>query len=95
MAPLMLVNGVCSEEDSPENKYLLENLSLSLKVYKTANESYQGLFRKIYIKPYRYSTHMKPLSVLIEVGFENNTLEEALNSMTPLAEILFKSIETN
>lgn len=95
MAALMMVNGVCSAENSPQNEFMMENLALSLKVYETANEFYPGLLRKNYIKPYRYSTHMKPLSMLIEVGFQNNTLEEALNSMEPLADTLVKAIESN
>jgi hypothetical protein len=31
---------------------------------------------------------MRPLSVLVEVGAQNNTMEEAWNAIPPLAEII-------
>lgn len=92
MAPLMLVNGVCSKGDN-KNPYLKENLALSLRMFKESKKDYDGLFRKNYIKPYRYSTHMKPCSVLVEVGYETNTFAEVENSLAPLAHTFIKAIE--
>ena len=48
----------------------------------------EGFTRRIYINAYRYSLHMLPKSLLIEVGAQTNTKEEVLNSMDILAEIL-------
>lgn len=92
-ARLMLVNGVCTAEDCGENPYIKENLALSLKMYDSFNEKYSGLSRKIYIKPYRYSTFIKPRSILVEAGCESNTLEQAKNAMYPLADILINVLE--
>ena len=39
------------------------------------------------------SLHMKPRYLLIEVGSQMNTKEEAHNAMTPLAEILANVIQ--
>ena len=55
-----------------------------------AEEYYPGLMRKIYLKGYRYNLHLKPKSMLVEVGAQTNTFEEAKNAMEPLANILGK-----
>ncbi|MCL2674539.1 MAG: stage II sporulation protein P, partial [Defluviitaleaceae bacterium] len=44
--------------------------------------------RKIYLNAFRYSLHMMPKSLFVEVGAQTNTLEEALNAALPLADIL-------
>jgi len=92
-ARLMLVNGVCTAQDSGENPYIKENLALSFKMYMAFNEKYNGLARRIYVKPYRYSTFIKPKSILVEVGCESNTLEQAQNAMYPLADIIINVLE--
>ena len=51
---------------------------------------YPGLARRIYLKGYRYNMHFRPKSILVEVGAQTNTYEEAENAMKPLAEILNK-----
>ena len=53
-----------------------------------ANSMYPNFTRKVYLNAYRYSLHMAPKSLLIEVGAQTNTKEEILNSMEPLADIL-------
>jgi stage II sporulation protein P len=49
--------------------------------------------RSLYIKPYRYSLHFKPRSVLVEVGAQTSTVQEARNAMAPLAEILMSVLQ--
>ena len=92
-ARLMLVNGVCTAQESGENPFIKENLALSLKLYTAFNDNYEGLARRIYIKPYRYSTYIKPKSILVEAGCESNTLSQAENAMIPLADILMNVLE--
>lgn len=95
-AKVMFFNGLCrvydngelKEIDSLKNTYLNENLGLSFNLQLTANAAYPGFTRKVYINAYRYSLHMKPKSIVIEVGAQTNTYEEALNAMEPLSEIL-------
>ena len=53
---------------------------------------YPGFVRRNYLKTYRYSLHMLPKSLLVEVGAQTNTKEEAMNAMEPLAEILMSVI---
>ncbi len=95
-AKIMFFNGVTKYNNNGEpvdipglvNPYVQDNLAFSLQMFLNMNEKYPGLTRKNYIKPYRYSLHLKPRSLLVEVGAQTNTLEEALNSMNILAEVL-------
>lgn len=99
-AKVMLFNGLSRLKDNGElkdiagleNPYLKENLALSYTVYRTAEKLYPGLMRKIYIEGYRYSLHMKPKSMLIEVGAQTNTKQEAKNSMKYLAKAIAETV---
>ena len=71
-----------------ENPYIQENLAFSFQVQVAANEYYPGIARKIYLKAYRYNMHLMPRSLLIELGAQNNTVEEIMNACDPLAHIL-------
>ena len=71
-----------------ENPFREENLGFSFQLQKTSNEYYPGLARRIYLKAYRYNLHLRPASVLIELGAQNNTVEEIMNSCVPLAQVL-------
>ncbi len=91
-AQIMFFNGISRSTEGPidylENPYLPENLAFSFQLKTMADTLYPGLARKNYLKSYRYNLHMRPKSVLIEVGAETNTFEEEVNAMEPLAEIL-------
>lgn len=84
----ILENGKLKNISNLENPYVKQNLALSFNMQKKTMEKYPNLSRKIYIKPYRYSLHMKPLSMLIEVGAQTNTKQEIYNSMEILAELI-------
>ena len=58
-----------------------------------AEKFYPGFTRRIYLKGYRYNMHLCPKSLLVEVGAQTNTLEEAMNAMEPLADIIDKVIK--
>jgi len=95
-AKIMFFNGLCrvyedgilTEIDSLRNTYLNDNLGLSFNLQLMANAFYPGLTRKVYINAYRYSLHMKAKSILVEVGAQTNTYQEALDAMEPFSEIL-------
>ena len=91
-AQVMLFDGLCrlNNEDIAglENPYIKENLAFSLQMQVIAGQNFPGLTRKIYLGAYRFSLHMMPRSVLIEVGAQTNTKAEALNAMAPLAKVL-------
>ena len=70
------------------NVYQEENLAFSFQMQLKSMEYYPGLTRKIYLKGYRYNMHVCPRSLLVELGAQNNTLEEAMNACGPLAHLL-------
>ncbi len=51
-------------------------------------QAVEVLNRKIYVNAYRYSLNMLPKSLLIEIGAQTNSKQEALNAIDFLAEIL-------
>lgn len=74
--------------ESMENPYLDDNLAFSFQMQTASNEYYPGLARRIYLKAYRYNLHLRPKSLLIELGAQNNTVEEIMNAIDPLAHII-------
>jgi len=71
-----------------ENPYRRENLAFSFNLQLAANNLYPGFARRIYLLEYRYSLHMVPRSILLEVGAQNNTFQEALNAVFPIAKVI-------
>lgn len=93
MAPVMFFNGLSYTNKngklaSLKNPNLQTNLAFSLQMELLASEYYPGLSRGIYLKGLRYNLHYCPKSLLVEVGAQTNTLQEAMNAMPPLADIL-------
>lgn len=74
--------------DYLRNDYQEDNLAFSFQMKQKAEEYYPGLTRKIYLKGYRYNMHLCPRTLLIELGAQNNTVEEAMNACDPLAHLL-------
>ena len=74
--------------DFAQNPNLSDNLAFSLQLQLKAKAYFPELVRHIYLRAYRYNLHFKPRSLLVEVGAQNNTVEEAINACDPLAHIL-------
>lgn len=92
-ARFMFFNGMSHIRDKGdisylENPYIQENLAFSFQTQVAANEYYPGIARRIYLKAYRYNMHLKPKSMLIELGAQTNTVEEIMNACDPLAHII-------
>lgn len=92
-ARFMFFNGVsCTKKTGKiaylENPYQQENLAFSFQLKKAAEEYYPGLTRKNYIHGYRYNMHLCARTLLLELGAQNNTLQEALNACDPIAHLL-------
>ena len=88
----MFFNGM-SRNQTGEIAYLTNpnreaNLAFSLQLKCHAMELYEGFTKPIYLKGYRYNLHLKERALLIELGNENNTVEEAMNAAAPLAKII-------
>ena len=97
-ALLMPVVGACALKENgekkdagAENEFIYENLKFAYDFRKNCGE--EGVCKKIYIKPYRYSTYMLPESILLECGNEKSTFEEVENSLYIAAEAIVKTAE--
>lgn len=87
-ARFMFFNGLSRTRKTGNIAYLYNenqdaNLAFSFQMQLKAAEYYPGLTRKIYLKGYRYNMHLRPKSLLIELGAQNNTVEEAMNACDP------------
>lgn len=91
-AKVMLFNGLCRNTKGKltylPNKNLKDNLAFSFQMKLIGDELYPGLMNRIFLKDYRYNMHLKERYLLIELGTEQNTVEEAKNAMEPLADVL-------
>lgn len=92
-ARFMFFNGISRSKKTGDIDYLYnpnlaENLAFSFQMQVAAGQYYPGLTRNIYIKQYRYNMHLRGRTLLIELGDENNTVEEAKNACYPLAFLL-------
>ncbi len=91
-AQIMFFNGLSRTAQGEiaylENPYLADNLAFSFQMQAACNEYYPGLARRIYLKAYRYNMHVCPKTLLIELGAQNNTVEEMKNACEPLAHVL-------
>ena len=97
-AQIMFFNGLSRTVERGDisglpNPYINDNLALSFQMEVAAEKFYPGFTRRIYLKGYRYNMHLCPKSMLVEVGAQTNTLEEAMNAMEPLADIIDKVIK--
>lgn len=55
-----------------------QNLSLAVYLQNAVCQSYPSLMRPILLTKYRYNQHLTPGSMILEVGSNGNTLQEAL-----------------
>ncbi len=92
-ARFMFFNGISrttrnGKIDYLYNENLETNLAFSFQAKWKAEEYYPGLTRRNYLNAYRYNMHLCPKTMLLELGAQNNTLEEAMNACDPIAHIL-------
>ncbi len=93
VAKFMFFNGLSytramGELTSLPNPYVQDNLSFAFQMNLAAQEYYPDITRKIYLKGYRYNMHYRAKSLLIELGAQTNTVEEAMNACEPLAHVI-------
>lgn len=92
-AHLMFFNGLSHSANGPieylPNVNQQENLAFSFQMKMAGDSLYPGLCKRNYLKAYRYNLHVLPRAVIVEVGDNNNTFQEARNAMEPLARILY------
>ena len=85
-AKLMVLIG--KGENFEVKPYYEENYALACELTDAINSVCPGLCRDVMVKTGRYNQHVSPNSLLIEVGNNMNTLDEALSSMPALADAI-------
>ncbi|MGM9937432.1 MAG: stage II sporulation protein P [Candidatus Ornithomonoglobus sp.] len=85
-AQVMLVLG--TDSMGLYHPYWQKNLSLACKVQSAANIMYPGMMRPIDLRRERFNMHVTTGSLLLEVGSNGNTLDEAMSSGEYIARAL-------
>ncbi len=92
-AKIMFVNGISRTTLQGDisylyNPYIQQNIAFSFHLQLAASQKYADFIRRTMISAYRYNLHYREKSLLVEVGAQTNTTEEAMNAMEPLAKLL-------
>jgi stage II sporulation protein P len=90
VAQVMLVVG--TDQGGLKHPNWKENLKFALRLQDKFQKLYPGLARPINLAPYRYNQHTTTGSIIIEVGSNGNTLEEALASSKYIAKTVAEVI---
>lgn len=88
-AQMMIVSG-CDPDNSLGFPNWIQNLRLSLRLQKYCETMFPGITRPLNFAKVKYNEHLTPGSLLIEVGSDVNTLEEAINTGSMIGEALSK-----
>lgn len=86
-AQIMIVSG-CDLDGSMNFPDWEHNLRFGLRIQKTAETMYPGMTRPMSFDEYRYNMNLTHGSLLIEVGTDANTLDEAVRSGDLLGNVL-------
>ena len=81
---LMFVMG--TDECGLEHPNWKGNLSLALYLQNAVSKKYPTLMRPITLVEYRYNEHLAPGSLILEVGSNGNTIQEALAAIRLFAD---------
>ena len=91
-AQVMLVMGCGEAVENHENWE--KNFTFAVKYQQTMEALYPGLARQLSLAPSRYNQHLTTGSILLEVGTESNSLEEAKYGATLAATALISYLNT-
>jgi len=86
-ARIMFVVGSNYNLEHPNWK---ENLKLALKLQKYLEDNFPGITRPVYVSANRYNEHVTNGSLIVEVGGDGNTVDEASESMKYLARAIYE-----
>lgn len=90
-AQLMLVVG--TDEGGLEHPHWQKNLANALKLQSVLMGQYPGLCRKLDLRTERFNQHTAPGAMLIEVGTNGNTLDQAKTAALLLADAIVRMME--
>lgn len=72
-----------------------QNHAFAKSIETKMNQYFPGLSRGIQLVDWRYNQHLHPKALLIEIGCQENSKEEALRSVEALGDILVELINEN
>lgn len=85
-APIMLLIG--NGKGFDEKPYYDENLAFAQALEARVNAIEPGLCKPTLVKDGRYNQHIGVFAILVEVGHNRNTLQQALRAVPPLADAI-------
>lgn len=85
-AQIMLLVGRGDNYDAGEKPDYQSNLNFAQRLTSAMNVNIPGICRNVTVKTGRYNQHIGGRNILVEVGHNKNTLQQALNSIPCLAE---------
>lgn len=92
-AQLMLLVGRGDDYAGEEKPDYSSNLAFAQQLTREMNDQHNGICRNVTVKKGRYNQHIGHNSILVEVGHNQNTLEQALNSIPCLAQAIHKVLQ--
>lgn len=73
-----------------ENENWINNLKWAIELQRKSYEMYPGLFEPILILDGKYNQEISDFATLLEVGTDENTIDEAKNSMEFFSNVLYE-----
>lgn len=93
-AQVMIITGA-EEGDIKDYPNWSKNLTFAIALQNKVEENYKGLMRPIFFCQRKYNMHVTPCSLLLEMGTDANTLEEAVYSGRLIGDSLVELLEEN
>lgn len=93
-AQIMIISG-CQEEGGPIEGFpdWKKNLIFAVELQSTLEELFAGITRPLYFSPRKYNMDLTACSLLVEVGSDANTLDEAVYTGRCLGKAVSKILE--
>ena len=85
---------VCGTDQNLENPNWRKNLAFALKIQQYFESEYPTFMRPLNLRSERFNMHLTTGSLLIEIGTNSNTMDEALASARCLGKGLGKVINS-
>lgn len=76
-AAQMMILASAGNTASQPNPHWQENVRFALRLHSGLNTQYDGIMRPLYLVDSRYNQHLTNGSLIVEIGAEGNTVEEA------------------
>lgn len=93
-AQVMIISGA-EEGEIEDYPDWAQNLTFAIALQNKVEENYKGLMRPLFFCQRKYNMHVTPCSLLLEMGTDANTLEEAVYSGRLIGDSLAELLEEN